>query len=182
MKTSAKVGAGGGLVLASAMLIAFLGKWEGGAEYTVYADQLAGGLPTACKGLTKHVTRTPIIVGEVWTPEKCEREERAALIKVQTQLRKCFATEPQQSVFDSASSHAWNFGVAATCGSAAMRAWNDGKVDLGCRRIAHSDSGKPVWSYVKSDRLLENGKPEMVFVRGLARRRTDEVELCLGRW
>lgn len=181
-KTGAKVGGGigAGLVLCSAMVYAFLGRWEDGTRLTVYADKLAQGLPTVCRGLTKHVTRTPIIVGETWSAEKCEAEERRAIVAVQTNLLRCFSRNPSQAVFDAATSHAWNFGVVATCGSSAMRAWNTGEWELGCKRLYVSDGGKAVWSYVKTGRLLPNGKPEMQFVRGLANRRRAEYVMCMG--
>ncbi|HEY1226933.1 MAG: glycoside hydrolase family protein [Cupriavidus sp.] len=178
----AKVGTGigAGLVLCSAVVYAFLGRWEDGTQLTVYADKLAQGLPTVCRGLTRHVTRTPIIVGETWSAEKCEAEERRAIVAVQTNLLRCFTRNPSQAVFDAATSHAWNFGAPATCGSAAMRAWNAGEWQLGCQRLYRSDSGNPVWSYVKTGRLLPSGKPEMKFVRGLANRRQAEYRMCMG--
>lgn len=170
------------LMLGAAALVSFLAVWEGGkgagGDSVVYADQLAGGIPTVCNGLTKHVTPTPIIVGEKWSAEKCELEERRAIISMQLKLETCFTTRPPQSVFDMASSHAWNFGWTATCGSQAMKAWNQGDWALGCRRIALSDSGNPVWSYVKTGRTV-NGKSEMKFVRGLANRRQAEYAECV---
>jgi hypothetical protein len=59
----------GSLVLASAATVSMLDKWEPakgkpGAELIVYADKLAGGLPTVCNGITKHVSTIPVIVGE----------------------------------------------------------------------------------------------------------------------
>ena len=44
--------AAGTLVLVSAPFVAFLGKWEGTGQNTVYADALARGLPTVCLGIT----------------------------------------------------------------------------------------------------------------------------------
>jgi lysozyme len=179
-KVSAK-GLGGiaaGLVFCSATLYSFLGHWEGDHAFTVYADALAGGLPTVCRGLTRHITDTPIIVGEKWSPEKCEAEERRAIVKVQRELVRCFRITPPQSVFDAATSHAWNFGVPKTCGSSAMAAWNRGEWALGCRRMQLADSGKPVWSYSPTGRKLRNGQPEYVFVRGLFNRRGAERQLC----
>lgn len=171
----------GSLVLVGASLVGFLAEWESGPQpqLTVYADKLAGGLPTVCNGLTKHVTKTPIIVGERWTKEKCEREESAALGKVQIVLAMCFKRLPPQQVFDMASSHAWNNGAPNTCSSLAMQAWNAGEWELGCRRMSLSDAGKPVWSSVRTGKLLPNGKPEMRFVQGLANRRADETQNCL---
>lgn len=162
-----------GLVLCSPILYAFLGKWEGDSQYVVYADKLAGGLPTVCRGLTRHVTDTPIIVGERWTAEKCEREERAAIIKVQHEVAACFNRHPPQSVFDAASEHAWNFGSGATCGSAAMKAWNRGEWALGCRRMEFGDDGRRVWSYVK------DGNGGYRFVQGLANRREAARAMCM---
>lgn len=159
-----------GLTVCSVGVYTLVGKWEGSAEYTVYADRLANGLPTVCRGLTRHVTDTPIIVGEVWSPEKCEAEERRAITAVQSHLILCFApATPPQAVFDAATSFAWNVGHPAACGSGAMQAWKRSEWLLGCRRMAVSDGGKLVWVY-------SNGK----FVRGLANRRADERQFCEG--
>ena len=161
--------AAAGLTVCTAGLYQFLGKWEGGSQYTVYADKLANGIPTVCRGITHWVTDTPIIVGEVWSKEKCEAEERAAITAVQSNLILCFDRSERipQSVFDMATSHAWNVGVRNTCASQAMKAWQQGNWELGCRRLQVSDGGKLVWVYA-------NGK----FVRGLANRRADERANC----
>ena len=57
------------LALMSTALVAFLAVWEAGKDgdgsSRVYADKLANNIPTVCNGLTRHVTSTPIIVGEV---------------------------------------------------------------------------------------------------------------------
>lgn len=172
-----KVGAGvGTIIVAGATLVAgsdglmgFLGGWEGEAQFVVYADKLANGIPTVCKGLTRHITTTPIIVGQRWTPGQCEAEEQAAVVKVQRQIAPCFKVPPPQSVFDMATSHAWNLGASATCKSAAMRAWNVGDWALGCQRISRGDDGQLVWVYA-------GGK----FVRGLANRRAAETSRCLS--
>lgn len=171
----------GSLALASTAVLTFLGQWEPDARDPglVYADPLAGGLPTVCKGITRHVTRTPVVVGERWSDAQCLAEETAAITQVQLQLARCFARLPPPSVFDMATSHAWNNGVGNTCASQAMRAWNAGDWALGCRRLALSDSGRPVWSYVRTGRMLPDGKPEMRFVQGLANRRAAETTACL---
>ena len=170
------------LLLGTATVAAFLALWEGGKDSSgdsvVYADALAGGIPTVCNGLTKHVTSTPIVVGETWSAEKCAEEEHRALISMQLKLETCFNQRPPQSVFDMATSHSWNFGWTATCGSLAMKAWNSGDWLLGCRRLAFSDSGDPVWSFVRTGKIV-NGKPEMKFVRGLANRRQAEYADCV---
>ena len=168
---------GGSLVLGSAALLAFLGTWEGAAQYTVYADKLAGGLPTVCKGLTRHVTTTPIIVGERWSADKCQREETAALQRVQTALAQCFKVLPPQYVFDAASSHAWNFGHPSTCTSLAMNSFNRGDWATGCRRLSVSDAGRPVWSFT-SRTDPKTGAKVYTFIQGLANRRQAETSFC----
>lgn len=165
-----------GLVFGSAVLVAFVGGWERDKRHptTVYADKLAksakypNGLPTNCSGVTPYITTTPMVVGEDWGKEKCDREDAAAMAKVQHRLRPCFKYQPPQSVFDAASSHAWNLGVSATCGSSAMRAWNSGQWKTGCERLHFSADGRPIWVYA-------GGK----FIKGLDNRRGAEVEFCL---
>lgn len=171
----------GSLALASAGVLTFLGQWEPDARDPglVYADPLAGGLPTVCKGITRHVTSTPVIVGQRWTAARCAQEEGAAIEVLQLRLARCFTRLPPQSVFDMATSHAWNNGVGNTCASQALVAWNAGDWALGCRRLGMSDSGRPVWSYVRTGRTLPDGKPEMRFVQGLANRRAAETTACL---
>ena len=167
----------GSLVLASTALVGFLGQWEGQGQFVVYADKLAGGLPTVCKGLTRHVTTTPIIVGQRWSAEKCEREELAALQRVQTALAQCFKVLPPQYVFDAASSHAWNFGHPSTCASLAMQSFNRQDWDTGCRRLSLSDTGRPVWSFTtRTD--PKTGEKIVTFVQGLANRRKAETSFC----
>lgn len=172
---------GGFVTLLSPDLVAHLQKWESGPQRAliVYADKLAGGLPTVCNGLTRHVTRTPIVVGERWAPEKCVVEEANALERVQRDLLACFKRLPPPSVLDMGSSHAWNFGAQATCGSGAMAAWNRGEWEHGCQRISHGDDGRMVWSFT-SHIDPATGKKVFTFVQGLANRRADEATKCAG--
>lgn len=171
---------GASVMVATASLAAFLSMWESGhkPELIVYADSIARGEPTVCDGLTKAVTSEPIIVGQKWTEAKCRRVQTESLIKVQQQLARCFTypTLPQ-SVFDMASSHAWNNGAPNTCSSLAMEAFNRGEWELGCRRLSMSDAGRPVWSFVRTGKMI-GGKPEMKFVKGLANRREAETREC----
>lgn len=160
-----------GLVFASAATLAIIQEWEIGRklpQYRVYADKLAKDLPTSeCNGITSYITSMPMKVGDVWSAEQCEAETSRALLKVQGALIQCFKTVPPQSVFDAATSHAWNLGVSATCGSAAMAAWNRGEWALGCQRLQFHSDGRPAWSYA-------GGK----FYRGLFNRRGAERKLC----
>lgn len=167
----------GSLILGSGALLGFLSHWEGAEQHVVYADRLAGGLPTVCKGLTRHVTTTPIIVGESWSAEKCQREEIAAIERVQTALAQCFKVLPPQHVFDAASSHAWNFGHPSTCASLAMQSFNQGDWATGCRRLSMSDAGRPVWSFT-SHTDVQTGTKVFTFIQGLANRRQAETSFC----
>ncbi|MGQ3051115.1 MAG: lysozyme [Roseateles sp.] len=180
-KAGVLVGAvAGGLMLASPQLLDFLGDWEGRGR-TVYADKLAGGLPTACGGLTNHTSSKPVIVGEVWTEEECAAGMSEVVTAGQLKLADCFTRQPPQHVFNAFSSHEHNFGVAATCGSQAMAAFNAGDTAAACRLIAYTPDGKPNWSSVKTGRTLPNGKPELRFVQGLQNRRLAEMAMCEGR-
>ena len=163
----------GSLVLASAATVGMLNKWEPAkgtqdAHLVVYADKLAQGLPTVCAGITKHVATIPVIVGEKWTQEMCLEQESQALEKVQNTLVKCFKTLPHQSVFDAATSHAWNFGANKTCSSESMKHWNMQNYKTGCRLLAFDYESKPNWSFA-------DGK----FTKGLHNRRIDEMNLCV---
>lgn len=161
----------GAIVLASPFLMDFLGKWEGRGQNIVYADKLAGGLPTVCKGITKWTSPHPVVVGERWSPEKCNEVERRVTIETQTKLVRCITNKNiTQNVFDALTSHAHNVGVGATCSSRAVRLINAGQIEAGCDALAHGENGRPVWSYA-------SGK----FVKGLYNRRLAERKLCLTK-
>jgi GH24 family phage-related lysozyme (muramidase) len=140
-----------------------------GRELTVYADKLAGGLPTVCMGLTKHVTVTPIIVGEKWSAEKCDMHEKAVAKVIQHDLVNCFQRVPPQRVFDAATRMAWNFGAPKVCSSQSMAEWNAGRWAVGCLYVAYTPAGAPNWSSAAG-----------VFVPGLHNRRKREMSACLG--
>lgn len=166
--------ASGSLVLASASLLTFLGIWEGGSQNTVYSDELAGGLPTVCKGITRHTSPYPLVVGDYWSDARCQEVEHLVVSKGQLQLADCIRNQAiSQSTFDALSSHAHNFGVANTCASRAVGLINAGRIHDGCQALAWKADGKtPVWAYVTAS----TGRA--VFVRGLHARRLAEVKLC----
>lgn len=176
MKPGAKIAGGaaalvasGALAVFSPALQSFLGTWEGDGQNIVYADKLAGGLPTVCKGITKHTSSEPVIVGDYWSDEKCAEVERLVVSKTQLRLADCITVNIDQPVLDALTSHAHNFGVASTCASRAVGLINAGRLKDGCDALAHGPDGKPAWSYV--------GK---TFYRGLYNRRLAERELCLS--
>ncbi len=158
------------LVAVSAAICGFLHQWEDGGktQITVYADKLAGGLPTACNGLTNAVSPYPVVVGEVWSQEKCDTAEAMVIETTQLALGKCITGRITQSAFDALTSHAHNFGVGKTCGSTAVGLINAGHLVEGCHAISQTPDGKPNWSSAE-------GK----FYQGLYNRRLAETALCL---
>lgn len=163
------------IALASAPLVIFLGTWEGNGQNTVYADKLAGGLPSVCKGITRHTSPFPVVVGDYWSPERCAEVEQLVIRKTQLQLADCI-TNPKvgQNTFDALTSHGHNVGVPSTCASRAVTLINAGRIADGCRALAWAPDGKtPVWAYVT------DAQGRKRFVQGLHNRRLAEMELCL---
>ena len=164
----------GSLILAASGAVGLMHKWEPAkgspdAHLFVYEDKLASNILTVCSGLTNAVSKKKLIKGDKWTQEECNENEEIALSTLQNKLAICFTRLPPQSVFDAATSHAWNFGVGKTCNSAAMKQWNFGNYTLGCQLLAFQyDGTTPNWSY-------SDGK----FVKGLHNRRMDEKRVCL---
>lgn len=167
--------AAGTIALASASLMAFLGKWEGQGQNTVYADRLARGLPTVCMGITQHTSPFPVVVGDYWSPARCAEVEQLVISKGQLQLADCITNQRVgQNTFDALSSHAHNVGVPSTCASRAVGLINAGRIAEGCRAIAWAADGKtPVWAFVTD----AAGRKQ--FVPGLHYRRLDEMGICL---
>ncbi|MDR2308864.1 MAG: lysozyme [Paucimonas sp.] len=162
-----------GVVLGSTGLMAFLGEWEGEGQNVVYADRLAGGLPTVCAGITRHTSPYPVIVGDYWSPARCAEVEQLVVQKGQLALADCITNEAiTQDTFDALYSHGHNVGVPSTCASRALALINAGDIKAGCKALAWGADGRPVWAYVT------DAKGNKRFVPGLHRRRLAEAELC----
>lgn len=159
---------GAAVVASSPVLMSFLERWEGRNQYVVYADQLAGGLPTVCKGITRHTSPYPVVVGERWSKEKCDEVEQHVVLETQKSLQQCVEVAVPQSVFDALTTHAHNFGWPRTCASQSVRVINSGDFERGCDLLAYKPDGSPNWSNVGTQ-----------FIRGLHNRRKAERELCL---
>lgn len=160
---------GATLLAASPALMDFLGRWEGQGQYVVYADKLAGGLPTVCKGVTKHTSQYPVVVGERWSPKKCAAEEERIVIETQINLQRCVTHPVPQGVWDMLTSHAHNFGWPKTCGSQTVAAINAGRLAQGCDLLAIKPDGSPNWSHAGQ-----------AYVQGLHNRRKAERAQCLA--
>ncbi|RON20586.1 lysozyme [Pseudomonas brassicacearum] len=164
----------GAIALVSASLLGFLGQWEGEGQNVVYADQLARGLPTVCKGITHHTSPYPVVIGDFWSDARCDQVEQLVIENNQLQLADCITNQQVgQKTFDALSSHAHNFGVPTTCASRAVGLINAGRIAEGCQAMAWAPDGKtPVWAFVTD---AQGGKQ---FVRGLHARRLAEASLC----
>jgi len=165
----------GAIALVSASLLTFLGTWEGRGQNTVYADKLARGLPTVCKGITRHTSPYPVVVGDFWSDARCAEMEQLVIGNSQLQLADCITNQQVgQNTFDAMSSHAHNVGVPNTCASRAMGLINAGRIAEGCKALAWGPDGKtPVWAFITD----AQGRKQ--FVKGLHNRRLAEMELCL---
>lgn len=164
----------GTIALVSASLLGFLGRWEGEGQNVVYADKLARGLPTVCKGITHHTSPYPVVIGDFWSDARCDEVEQLVIENNQLQLADCITNQQVgQNTFDALSSHAHNFGVPTTCASRAVSLINAGRIAEGCKAMAWAPDGKtPVWAFVTD---AQGGKQ---FVPGLHARRVAEAELC----
>lgn len=164
----------GAIALVSASLLGFLGKWEGEGQNVVYPDTLARGLPTVCKGITRHTSPYPVVIGDYWSDARCDQVEQLVIEKGQLALADCL-TNPAigQNTFDALSSHGHNFGVLSTCASRAVGLINAGRIQDGCNALAWGPDGTtPVWAFIT------DSQGRKLFVRGLHARRLAEAELC----
>lgn len=132
----------------------------------VYADALAGGLPTRCAGDTNH----SMPVGARLTSDECREINKATLVRYGALVLACTNwanLTPERLV--GLTLFAINVGGAGACGSAAFKAINAGQVESGCNLLATKPNGLPNWSYI--------GKR---YVPGLQNRRLAERNWCLG--
>jgi lysozyme len=166
--------AAGGIALCSSTLFLFLGTWEGNGQNTVYADKLAQGLPTVCKGITRHTSPYLVVVGDYWSDARCDEVEQLVIRKGQLQLADCITNQQVgQNTFDALSSHGHNFGTPNTCASRAVGLINAGRIKDGCKALAWAPDGKtPVWAFITT------AQGKKVFVPGLHARRLAEAALC----
>lgn len=156
--------AGGAAVLALAS--PFIAAWEGGRQRDgsaiAYADRLAGGLPTACEGVTgrDHLGRT-IVVGTRYTAEECNVMLRQELVRRLGEIRPCFKADAPAEAVGAGLSLAYNIGTPAFLRSSACRHFRAGNYAAACDAF-----------------LLWNRASGRV-VQGLVNRRRAERTLCL---
>lgn len=157
------------LTIGGVVLIAAMGAWEGTNKLTVYADKLAYGLATVCKGHTGSDLQGRILkVGTPYTAQECDKIDRYNAIKYSTAVLYCVDMPITQPMLDSLALFAINVGIRGACGSRAVTLINAGKSGAGCRAIATGPTGKPAWS-------MAGGR----YVQGLQNRRLYERDWCL---
>lgn len=141
-----------------------LERWEGNIK-TVYADKLAGGIPTYCAGRTDWGAT----VGDKLSDDQCREVNKATLIEYGFAVLGCVDWEqlsPERTV--ALTIFAVNVGKDGACGSRAVREINAGRITEGCNAIATGPDGRPVWSTAGG-----------VYIQGLQNRRQAEKSLCL---
>lgn len=149
--------------LTSPLAYTTLERWEGNV-LEVYADHLAGGLPTWCAGSTGWDR----IVGDKLTDDQCQIINKATLLEYGAAVLEC--TNWAMLTADrliGLTIFAINVGKKGACGSQAVKAINAGRISEGCNLIARKPDGSPNWS-MASNR----------YVQGLQNRRQAERSLC----
>jgi lysozyme len=155
---------GAPLVLGSAALLGAMHRWED-QRLVVYADKLAGGLPTYCSGRTQ--PSRP--VGERLTQAQCDAIDRQTATEYGRAVLACIPADKfDQNSFDAFTLFAVNVGKKGACESHAARLLRDGNREAACRALARGPDGRPVWSFAGG-----------VFVQGLQNRRQYEANWCL---
>lgn len=145
----------GGVAAASviAAIVAFVQPWEG-TVYRAYLD--SANIPTICVGHTKGVK-----IGDVATQEQCDAWLIEEIKEHNIGLRSCVTRDMPANVEIALTSTTFNIGIAAMCGSTAVRKYNAG-----------DDSGA-------CDALLLWNKAGGRTIKGLMNRREAEKTLCL---
>jgi lysozyme len=154
------------LVAALTSPVAFhhLERWEGNV-LRVYADTLAGGLPTWCAGRTGREAK----VGTRLTADDCREVNKVTLLEYGYAVLGCVEwAQLTEARLIALTMFAVNVGKEGACSSRAVRFINAGQVIEGCNALVTGPTGQPVWSFA-------GGR----FVQGLANRRKAERALCL---
>ena len=149
--------------LTSPLAYTTLDRLEGNIT-TVYADKLAGGIPTYCAGRTDWAAK----VGDKLTDDQCREVNKITLLEYGYTVLGCVNwgyLDPDRLI--GLTMFAINIGKAGACGSQAVKQINAGNVLVGCDLIARRPDGAPNWSYA-------DGK----YVQGLQNRRQVERGFC----
>lgn len=135
-----------------------------GNIHKVYADHLAGGLPTYCAGRTD----PKAVVGTRLTSDQCREVNKVTLIEYGYAVLSCTNWDHlTERRLIGLTLFAINVGKARACGSESVRQINAGNISLGCRLLSTRPDGTPNWSYVGA-----------TYIQGLQNRRQAERALC----
>lgn len=150
--------------LTGPLAVTTLERWEGNIKQ-VYADHLAGGLPTYCAGRTDWNAK----VGTKLTDDQCREVNKITLLEYGYAVLACVNWDYLgASRLVGLTIFAINVGKEGACGSRAVRLINAGQIAQGCDALARGPDGKPAWSYAGGQ-----------YVQGLQNRRQAERALCL---
>lgn len=127
--------AGASVIAAATVLIA---QWEG-LRLTAYDD--GGGVWTICYGHTKGVKQ-----GDVATKQQCLDWLAEDIAEHSAGMRRCATVPYKQNEEIAHLSLTFNIGVAAYCGSSALRKHNAGEPEAGCElmKLWNKDNGKTI--------------------------------------
>lgn len=134
----------------------------------VYADHLAGGIPTYCAGRTDWNAK----VGTKLTDDQCREVNKTTILEYGVAVLGCTEWSnitPHRLI--GLTMFAINVGKAGACNSQAFKAINAGDIARGCNLIATKPNGQPNWS-------TAGGR----YVQGLQNRRQAERTLCGDGW
>jgi GH24 family phage-related lysozyme (muramidase) len=150
--------------LTGPLALGTLVRWEGDI-HKVYADHLAGGLPTFCAGRTDWTAK----VGTPLASDFCAEVNKTTLLEYGYAVLECANWDHLTADrLVALTIFAINVGKDGACKSQAVVNINRGRIAEGCNLIAYKPNGAPNWS-------IAGGK----FVRGLHNRRVAERALCL---
>ena len=158
-----KWAASGGTAIAIALATAMGMHFEGKNNHA-HLDPI--GVLTICYGHTKNVKP-----GDYRTDEECEQLLHVDMAEANRHVKRCIPVPlpiPVEAAFTDA---AFNLGPSVVCGSTLQRKALAGDLEGACLQLTqakNSDGGNRGWSFAA-------GK----FFRGLFRRRSEEVDLCL---
>jgi GH24 family phage-related lysozyme (muramidase) len=151
------------LVLSGAAILGAMQQWEKQVLY-VYADNLAGGLPTFCSGSTSWSER----IGRRFTKDECDAIDFGVATDYGRAILSCIPSDKlDQNSFDAMTLFAINVGKVGACNSRAAQLLRAGAREEGCRAISFGPNGQHVWSFASGKYLI-----------GLHRRRVYESNWC----
>lgn len=149
--------------LSSPLAYTTLERWEGNI-LSVYADNLADGLPTYCAGRTNKNA----VIGTKLTSDQCKEINKLTLVEYGYAVLGCTNWDMLDADrLVALTIFAINVGKSGACGSQAIQSVNAGQVSKGCELLARKPNGDPNWSNA-------SGK----YVPGLQNRRQAERKLC----